>query len=440
VKFLRKIFDNAHTSINKSEKTKKFWPLIDSFDTLMFTPDHTTKSGAHLRDAIDLKRTMMFVIIALIPCLLFGMYNIGDQHYAAWNGGDGTFFQKFGYGALRVLPMVAVSYMVGLGVEFIFAIRNGHSVQEGYLVSGMLIPLIMPIDAPLWMVAVAVIFAVVIGKEVFGGTGMNIINIALTARAFMFFAHPTSMTGDKVWVANLVGLSDKGELADGFSGATSLGYGASAKADYVDGVAKIAEGNRLIEVGDPLFAADAAQYLAKGAEMKETANVTIGKAASLWDSFIGSEIGCIGETSALACLIGAAFLLWVGIASWKVMASFFLGGLSIAGLLYVTGRDLSTTGNPFYAIDPLRQLMFGGFMFGMVFMITDPVTASQTGTGKFFYGFIGGALGILIRMANPAYPEGVMLGILIANVCAPTIDHMVLRANVQRRMKRLKTA
>jgi Na+-transporting NADH:ubiquinone oxidoreductase subunit B len=269
---------------------------------------------------------------------------------------------------------------------------------------------------------------------------MNIINVALTARAFMFFAHPTSMTGDKTWVANIVGLKEKGELVDGYSGATSLGHAAAAKAEHVEGMAKIAEGNRLTEVGDPLFAADATDLIAGGNDLLVSAQSSIGNITSTWDTFLGFEAGSVGETSALAALIGGAFLLWVGIASWKIMISFFLGGLSIAGLLYATGSDLTAGGNPFYAIDPIQQLLFGGFMFGMVFMITDPVTASQTSTGKFFYGFIGGALGILIRMANPAYPEGVMLGILIANVCAPTIDHMVVRANVKRRMKRLKTA
>jgi len=423
VKFLRKIFDNAHEAINKNEKTKKFFPLIDSFDTLMFTPNHTTKNGAHIRDAIDLKRTMMFVILALVPCLLFGMYNVGHWHYEAL-GESASFMQKFGIGALGVLPLVIVSYGVGLGVEFIIAIRNGHAVQEGFLVSGMLIPLIMPIDVPLWMVAVATVFAVVIGKEVFGGTGMNIINIALTARAFLFFAHPTSMTGDKTWVAGIKDMKTDGVLADGFSGATSLGDLAGAKAKYAEAVIATTKG-KSDEIVQGLYAAG---------------DQAATKAVSMMDSFWGIEIGSVGETSAFAALLGAAFLIWVGIASWKVMVSFFLGGLSIAGLFYATGGDLAAGGNPFYAVDPITQLMYGGFFFGMVFMITDPVTAAQTSTGKFFYGFIGGSLGILIRMGNPAYPEGIMLGILIANVCAPTIDHMVIQANVKRRMKRLKTA
>lgn len=421
MKFLRKIFDNAHHSLNKSEKTKKFFPLVDALDTLIFTPNHTAgKSGAHMRDAIDLKRTMMLVIIALIPCLLFGMYNVGYQHFRALGETVG-FGDIILHGIIKVLPLVIVSYAAGLAVEFVFAIRNGHSVQEGFLVSGMLIPLIMPVDVPLWMVAVATIFAVIFAKEVFGGTGMNVMNVALTARAFLFFAYPTKMSGDVVWTSGMADMKANNQVADGISGATSMGDLAAAKVRYADAAAAQLDGkpfDHLIEEGNQLAA----------------------KASSLWDSFLGLEVGSVGETSALMCLIGAALLLKTGIASWRVMFSYFLGGLAIAGLLFVFGGDLAKGGNPFYAISPIHQLMLGGFMFGMVFMITDPVTACQTNTGKFIYGFLGGALGILIRMANPAYPEGVMLGILIANVCAPTIDHMVVQANVKRRMKRLQTA
>jgi Na+-transporting NADH:ubiquinone oxidoreductase subunit B len=422
VKFLRKIFDNAHHSLNKSEKTKKLFPLVDALDTLVFTPNHTAgKSGAHLRDAIDLKRTMMLVIIALIPCLLFGMYNVGYQHFRALGETVG-FGDIILHGIIKVLPLVIVSYAAGLAVEFVFAIRNGHSVQEGFLVSGMLIPLIMPVDVPLWMVAVATIFAVIFAKEVFGGTGMNVMNVALTARAFLFFAYPTKMSGDVVWTSGLDEMKANGtQLADGITGATSMGDLAASKIKYADAVIAKADGKpyeQLIEEGNQMAA----------------------KASSMWDSFMGFEVGSVGETSALMCLIGAALLLKTGIASWRVMFSYFLGGLAIAGLLFAFGGDINNGGNPFYAINPIHQLMLGGFMFGMVFMITDPVTACQTNTGKFIYGFLGGALGILIRMANPAYPEGVMLGILIANVCAPTIDHMVVQANVKRRMKRLQTA
>lgn len=408
--FLRKIFDNAHAKLNESEKTKKLFPLVDAFDTLMFTPNHTTKNGAHIRDAIDLKRTMMLVIIAMVPALLFGMYNVGYWHFAAL-GEEASFLDMFLHGLLRVLPLIIVSYGVGLGVEFIFAIRNGHAVQEGFLVSGMLIPLIMPVDVPLWMVAIATAFAVLIGKEVFGGTGMNILNVALTARAFLFFSHPTSMSGDKTWVSGIVEMKEKG--VNVISGATNLGDLAQAKSNYMDALSKS---------GD------------EAATLMQSSQAAMDNVVSFKDAFMGFEIGSIGETSAAMILIGAALLLYTGIASWRVMGSFFLGGLAITGILNAVG------GNPYFEFDPIHQLMLGGFMFGMVFMATDPVTAAQTSTGKFVYGFLAGALGILIRMANPAYPEGVMLGILIANVCAPTIDHVVIRANVQKRLKRLKTA
>ena len=412
MEFLRKIFDNAHQKLNSSEKTKKFFPLIDAFDTLMFTPNHVTKKGAHIRDAIDLKRTMMLVIIALVPCLLFGIYNTGYQHYRVLNQlADVSFLDIFLQGAFVVLPLVVVSYGAGLLVEFIFAIRNGHTVQEGFLVSGMLIPLCMPADVPLWMVAVATIFAVVIGKEVFGGTGMNILNVALTARAFLFFAHPTKMSGNEVWVtgfsdlkgekyASLVSSSNPEGIVDGSSGATALGDLASFMQD-----SPVLDNTQAFQ----------AKY-------------------SFMDSFLGFIPGSVGETSALMCLIGAGILLWTGIASWRVIGSFFIGGFVMATILNLIG------GNGYFELPAIHQLMLGGFMFGMVFMATDPVTAAHTNTGKFIYGFLGGFLGILIRMVNPAYPEGIMLAILIANVFAPLIDHMVIQNNIKRRLKRLKTA
>tara|TARA_Y200000002_G_scaffold378868_1_gene387075 strand:- start:2164 stop:3402 length:1239 start_codon:yes stop_codon:yes gene_type:complete len=412
LEFLRKIFDNAHQKLNSSEKTKKFFPLIDAFDTLMFTPNHVTKKGAHIRDAIDLKRTMMLVIIALVPCLLFGIYNTGYQHYRVLNQlADVSFLDIFLQGAFVVLPLVVVSYGAGLLVEFIFAIRNGHTVQEGFLVSGMLIPLCMPADVPLWMVAVATIFAVVIGKEVFGGTGMNILNVALTARAFLFFAHPTKMSGNEVWVtgfsdlkgekyASLVSSSNPEGIVDGSSGATALGDLASFMQD-----SPVLDNTQAFQ----------AKY-------------------SFMDSFLGFIPGSVGETSALMCLIGAGILLWTGIASWRVIGSFFIGGFVMATILNLIG------GNGYFELPAIHQLMLGGFMFGMVFMATDPVTAAHTNTGKFIYGFLGGFLGILIRMVNPAYPEGIMLAILIANVFAPLIDHMVIQNNIKRRLKRLKTA
>ena len=412
MKFLRKIFDNAHERLNSNEKTKKFFPLIDAFDTLMFTPNHVTNKGSHIRDAIDLKRTMMLVIIALIPCLLFGIYNTGYQHFRVLNQlADVSFLEITLKGAFVVLPLVVVSYGSGLLVEFIFAIRNGHTVQEGFLVSGMLIPLCMPADVPLWMVAVATIFAVVIGKEVFGGTGMNILNVALTARAFLFFAHPTKMSGNEVWVtgfsdikgekyASLVSSSNIDGVVDGSTGATALGDLASFMQD-----SPVLENTQAFQ----------AKY-------------------SLMDSFLGFIPGSVGETSALMCLIGAALLLWTGIASWRVISSFFVGGFVMATILNLIG------GNGYFELPAIHQLMLGGFMFGMIFMATDPVTAAHTNAGKFIYGFLGGFLGILIRMVNPAYPEGIMLAILIANVFAPLIDHMVIQNNINRRLKRLKTA
>ena len=400
MKFLRNIFDSAHKTLNSSEKTKKFFPLIDAFDTLMFTPNHVTSNGSHVRDAIDLKRTMMLVIIALVPCLLFGIYNTGYQHFRVLGELENVSFWEIALkGAFVVLPLVVVSYAAGLFVEFIFAIKNGHTVQEGFLVSGMLIPLCMPADVPLWMVAVATIFAVVIGKEVFGGTGMNILNVALTARAFLFFAHPTKMSGNEVWVTGFSKMKADG-LVDSSSGATALGDLASFMQDT-----PALENTQAFQ----------AKY-------------------SFMDSFLGFIPGSVGETSALMCLIGAALLLWTGIASWRVIFSFFLGGFLMATILNLVG------GNGYFELPAIHQLMIGGFMFGMVFMATDPVTAAHTNAGKFVYGFLGGFLGILIRMVNPAYPEGIMLAILIANVFAPLIDHVVIQANINKRLKRLKTA
>lgn len=377
-------------------KWAKLHPVWDGFYTFLFTPGETTQTGTHIRDGIDLKRTMFMVVTALIPCLLFGIYNTGHWHYVAETGNyDLPYMDMFGdkviYGLIQVLPLVIVSYAVGLGVEFAFCIKNGHPIQEGFLVSGMLIPLIVPADVPLWMVAVATVFAVVIGKEVFGGTGMNIVNVALTARAFLFFAYPTMMSGNKVWMSG---------APDGFSGATPLGELAS-------------------------FTSDEPVYSSVGAFTEQW---------SLMDSFYGFIPGSIGETSVLAILIGAGILLYTGIASWKIIFSFVAGGLAMGALFNVSAA------NPFMELDPVHQIFLGGFMFGAVFMATDPVTAAQTGTGKLIYGFLGGAFAILIRVFNPAYPEGVMMAILFMNVMAPMIDHYVIQANIKRRLKRLKTA
>ncbi len=387
MKALRNLVDGLKPAFSKGGKLEKLHWVFDGFETFLFTPGHATERGAHIRDGIDLKRTMSIVITAMLPCLLFGMWNVGHQHYLAigeFTGLGEGFWDKFLFGALKVLPIVVVSYGVGLGIEFLFTSIKGHPIQEGYLVTGMLIPLVMPVDTPLWMVAVGSAFAVVIGKEVFGGTGMNVLNVALTARAFLFFAYPTMMSGDKVWVNTS---TDAGQaVVDGFSGATSLGHAAAGS----------------------------------------VASIT-----PMMDSFWGFEAGSIGETSAFACLIG--------IGSWRIMLATFLGGAAMAGLFNVVGPSLN---NAYMQVPVLHQLMLGSFMFALVFMATDPVTAAQTNTGKWIYGFLIGSLGILIRVVNPAYPEGMMLAILFMNVMAPTIDHFVVQSNIKRRQKRaaLQTA
>jgi len=383
----------------KGGKLEKWNPLFESFATLAFTPALTTKKGAHIRDGVDLKRTMMTVIIALVPCLLFGIYNTGHWEMVAEAGNrDLPYWADQGakiIGGLKiVLPLIVVSYASGLIVEFIFGIIKGHALHEGFLVSGLLIPLVMPADVPLWMVAVATIFAVVIGKEVFGGTGMNILNVALTARAFLFFAYPTSMSGDKVWMAGTEA------NVDGFTGSTALGDLATFMSDK------------------PVFT-DLNAYT---------------DSYSMMDSFFGMIPGSVGETSVIACLLGAAILLISGVGSFRIMVSFFAGGYLMGLLLNGVG------GNEYLELPAHFHLLIGGFAFGAVFMATDPVTAAQTATGKIIYGFLGGIVAILIRVLNPAYPEGVMLAILFMNVMAPIIDHYVIQANIKRRLKRLKTA
>ena len=383
-------------------KWAKFHPVWDGFYTFLFTPDVTTQKGTHIRDGIDLKRTMFMVVLALVPCLLFGMYNTGHWHYVAETGNMNLpymdmFGDKLIYGIIQVLPIVIVSYAVGLGVEFAFCIKNQHPIQEGFLVSGMLIPLVVPADVPLWMVAVATVFAVVMAKEVFGGTGMNIVNVALTARAFLFFGYPTMMSGDKVWMSGMSEMT----TPNGFSGATPLGELAS-------------------------FASD------------EPVHSTVQAFMDKWDfmnaGVIGIMPGSVGETSFIAIMLGAGLLLYTGIASWKIMVSFFAGGLAVGLLCNAFPANL------YMELDPLYHMVIGGFAFGGVFMITDPVTASQTSVGKYIYGFLGGALAITIRVFNGAYPEGVMMAILFMNVMAPMIDHYVVQSNVKRRLKRLKTA
>lgn len=384
----------------KGAKYEKWNPLFETLATFAFTPKLVTTKGAHIRDGVDLKRTMMIVIIALLPCLIFGIYNtghwqmvasLGDRDLAYWANGT----EKFWNGSLIVLPLIIVSYGVGLGIEFLFGMLRGHSLHEGFLVSGMLIPLTMPADVPLWMVGVATAFAVIIGKEIFGGTGMNVVNVALTARAFLFFAYPTSMTGDKVWMAGTETTN-----VDGFSGSTALGDLATFMSDK------------------PVF-----QNL-----NGFTSEYTISK------SFLGMIPGSVGETSTLACLIGAAILLITGVGSMRIMASFFIGGLSMGLLMNIIG------GNPYFELPAFYHLIIGSFAFGAIFMATDPVTAAQTPNGKLIYGFLGGLLAIVIRVLNPAYPEGIMLAILFMNITAPLIDYYVIQGNINRRLKRIKTA
>ncbi len=381
MKALKNYMDKIRPNFHKGGKYQFLHSTFDAFDTFLFVPGHVTQKGSHIRDGVDLKRTMFMVVLATIPAMLFGMWNIGYQH--ALNAGlTMTFFEMFFYGLFKVLPLIVVSYVSGLGVEFIFAQMRGHEVNEGFLVSGILIPLIIPVSTPLWMVAVATIFAVIIGKEVFGGTGMNVVNPALLARAFLFFAYPAQLSGDKVWIS---------EQVDGTSGATPLGNLLTAtKPEDLDAL------------------------------------------PSAMDAFLGIIPGSVGETSTLAILLGALLLLFTGIASWRVMFSVFAGG-------YVMGLLFNLVGANVYMTLPAHMhLVLGGFAFGAVFMATDPVTASQTNNGKYIYGLLIGALAVLIRVFNPAYPEGMMLAILLMNIFAPLIDYFVVNSNIQRRMKRLK--
>ena len=376
MQFLNNIMEKYRPHFKKGGKFEKYGPAFSGIDTFLFVPNHTTKSGAHIRDGIDLKRIMIIVVFALIPATLFGIWNIGYQHFSQL-GIEKSFLELFWYGSIRFLPMVIISYAVGLGIEFAYAVFRGHAVNEGYLVSGLLIPLIMPVDIPLWMLTISVIFAVIIGKEAFGGTGMNILNPALVARAFAFFSYAGSMSGDKVWVADSA-------ITDGVSGETVLGTLAAGK--------------------------DAG--------------------LSVFDMFMGYMPGSIGETSVLMILIGGAFLLFTGIASWRIMLATVVGGAFTAFIFNIWGLN-SLMNFPWW-----QHLMVGGFIFGAVFMATDPVTATQTIRGKWIYGFLIGVIAILVRVFNGAYPEGVMMAILLMNVFAPTIDHYVVEANIKRRQKR----
>ena len=386
MKFIRNILDSVKPHVQKGAKFYFMHSMYDAADTLFFVPNTVTKSGSHIRDGVDMKRAMFVVVIALIPALLFGMWNTGQLHFQSL-GQEVDIMDAFLYGLLKVLPIIAVSYAVGLGIEIAFAQGRGHEVNEGFFVSGMLIPLIVPVSTPLWMVAIAVAFAVIFGKEVFGGTGMNIVNPAILTRAFLFFAYPQSMSGDSVWIA------ENAHKVDSITGATPL--------------AELTAGH------GPMFA---------GANL------------SPLEMLIGNYPGSIGETSTIAILIGAAILLYTGVASWKVMFSFIGGGL-VMGLIFN-----AFAANAYMELPAWQHLLLGGFAFGAVFMITDPVTAAQTEVGKWIYGFLGGLIAILVRVVNPAYPEGVMLAILFMNVFAPLIDHYVVESNIKRRLKRAKVA
>ena len=367
---LRNYIDKIKPNFEDGGKFARFHSTFEAFETFLYTPDTVTTSGAHIRDAVDMKRCLISVVFALIPCFLFGTWNIGYQHFLSL-GEDVTFWQTVSYGLIKIIPLYIVSYIVGLTIEFLFAEIRHEAVNEGYFVTGFLIPLIMPVDVPLWMLALAVTFAVIIGKEVFGGSGMNVVNPALLARAFLFFSYPSKMTGDSVWIA---------EKADAYSGATPLGT--------------------LFNGG------------------------TVHDIPSLTDMFIGTIPGSIGETSKIAILIGGIFLIITGIASLRIIIATFIGAISMSLLI----SDI-----PFH-----YHLLMGGFMFGTFFMATDPVTAAQTNIGKCIYGFLIGAIAILIRVANPGYPEGMMLAILLLNVFAPLIDWCVVECNIYKRKKRWK--
>jgi len=388
MKALERYIYKIKPRFEKGGRYEKWLSVFESFETFFFVPAVVTKAGSHIRDALDMKRTMSVVVIALIPALLFGIWNTGHYHFLATGEADIGFWTEFWYGFLKILPLLIVSYAVGLGTEFVFVYVKGHEINEGFFVSGLLIPLIVPPDVPLWMLAVATVFAVVLGKEVFGGTGMNVLNPALLTRAFLFFAYPAWMSGDKVWVAGLA----KGEgIVDGFSGATPLADAAAGSMDNLPNV---------------------------------------------WDMFIGFYPGSIGETSTLAILLGAAFLLYTGIGSFRIMASVFVGGFAMAYFLNL----IAPVGHAYMNMPAYQHLLLGGFAFGAVFMATDPVTASQTARGKIIYGLLIGILTVIIRVFNPGYPEGMMLAILLMNIFAPLIDHYVVQGNIRRRKRRMKLA
>lgn len=394
MQFLRNQLDKVKHKFEKGGKLEKYYYAFEAIDTFLFAPNTTTSSrGVQVRDAIDLKRLMMTVIIAMMPCLIFGMWNVGHQHFMAIGQTTASFGEKFGIGLMKVLPIIVVSYAVGLGIEFLFSMLRKHPVNEGFLVTGMLIPLVMPPDIPLWQVALATAFAVVIGKEAFGGTGMNVVNVALTARAFIYFAYPTNMSGE-VWT--YIG---NGTKVAGYSGATPLAIAAESTGDVVTA------------------------FNSFGSSWYEGIY-------SFSNMFWGAMPGSIGETSTLMCLIGGAILIITGAGSWKIILSVFAGAWGMGLLMNAVGTT------PFTQLPAHYHLVMGGLAFGAVFMATDPVTAAHTETGKWFYGILIGIFTVLIRVFNPAYPEGIMLAILLMNVFAPLIDYFVVNANKKRRLSR----
>ncbi|MDR1562731.1 MAG: NADH:ubiquinone reductase (Na(+)-transporting) subunit B [Dysgonamonadaceae bacterium] len=385
--FLRNYLDKIKPNFEPEGRLSAFRSLFEGLESFLFVPNTTSKSGVHIHDANDSKRAMSIVVIALMPCLLFGMYNVGYQHFLS-AGEVTSLFQTFLFGAIAVLPAIIVAYIVGLGIEFTVAQWKGEEIQEGFLVTGIMIPLIVPIDTPLWMIAIATAFAVIFAKEVFGGTGYNIWNVALIARAFLFFAYPSKMSGETVFIRT-------GEqVVDGFSGATPLG--------------QIGTASHAIQVTD-----------------------TMGNNLSQFDMFLGLIPGSIGETSKLCIFIGAVILLVTGIANWRTMLSVFVGGIATALIFNLIGTT------PSMLVSPLDHILLGGFTFGAVFMATDPVTSCRTNNGKYIFGFLVGMFAILIRILNPGYPEGMMLSILLINSFAPLIDYLVVEVNIKKRLKRI---
>ena len=398
MKALRKFLDKIKPHFEDGGKLHAFHSVFDGFETFLFTPNTTSKSGVHIHDSRDSKRAMIIVVLALLPCLFFGMYNTAYQNNLAAGVTDASFFEMMAYGFLAILPSIIVCYAVGLGIEFMVAQWRKEEIQEGFLVSGLLIPMICPIETPIWMIAVATAFAVIFVKEVFGGTGYNFLNVSLAARAFLFFAYPASMSGDKVFVASDTILGLGNTLPDTFTGATPLGQVATATGEIA------------------------------------LTNISNG-AMSLWDMFIGLIPGSFGETSTLCILIGAVILLATGIASWRVMLSVFAGGAVMA----LIANAFATPTYPGSMLGVGEHLCLGGFAFAAVFMATDPVTAARTNTGKYIYGFLIGVIAIIIRVYNNGYPEGAMLAVLLMNVFAPLIDYCVVRANINKRLNRVKS-